>query len=116
MGIKASNTAEVHFDDVKVPVENLLGSKSSHKSVPFNLITLPPSEEGEGFKVAMNILNNGRFGMVSGLSGTIKKTITRAVRICTFMCICSSTTYLPECRWNMPQLVFSSAANWRHTV
>ena len=27
MGIKASNTAEVHFEDVKVPVENLLGSE-----------------------------------------------------------------------------------------
>lgn len=33
MGIKASNTAEVHFDNVKVPVENMLGSKCS----------LPPS-------------------------------------------------------------------------
>jgi alkylation response protein AidB-like acyl-CoA dehydrogenase len=28
MGIKASNTAEVHFDNVKIPKENLLGSKS----------------------------------------------------------------------------------------
>ncbi len=28
MGIKASNTAEIYFDSVKVPVENLLGSKS----------------------------------------------------------------------------------------
>ena len=27
MGIKASNTAEVHFEEVKVPVENLLGGK-----------------------------------------------------------------------------------------
>ena len=27
MGIKASNTAEVYFEDVKVPVENLLGSE-----------------------------------------------------------------------------------------
>jgi len=27
MGINASNTAEVHFDDVKVPTENLLGGK-----------------------------------------------------------------------------------------
>ena len=27
MGIKASNTAEVHFEDVKIPVANLLGSK-----------------------------------------------------------------------------------------
>ena len=27
MGIKASNTAEVHFEDVKIPLENLLGSE-----------------------------------------------------------------------------------------
>ena len=38
-----------------------------------------PSEEGEGFKVAMNILNNGRFGMAAALSGTMKKLIERAV-------------------------------------
>ncbi|ALC43225.1 CG7461 [Drosophila busckii] len=57
MGIKSSNTAEVYFEDVKIPIENVLG------------------EEGEGFKVAMNILNNGRFGMGATLSGTMKKCI-----------------------------------------
>ena len=36
-------------------------------------------EEGEGFKVAMNILNNGRFGMAAALGGTMKKLIQRAV-------------------------------------
>ena len=36
-------------------------------------------DEGEGFKVAMNILNNGRFGMASALSGTMRKLISRAV-------------------------------------
>lgn len=60
MGIKASNTAEVNFDNVKVPVENLLG------------------EEGKGFKVAMNILNNGRFGLASSMAGTIKHVIWKA--------------------------------------
>ena len=60
MGIKASNTAEVNFDNVKVPVENLLG------------------EEGKGFKVAMNILNNGRFGLASSMAGTIKHVISKA--------------------------------------
>ena len=43
--------------------------------IPFVLIT----EEGEGFKVAMNILNNGRFGMAAALSGTMKKVMERAV-------------------------------------
>lgn len=61
MGIKCSNTAEVFFDDVKIPVENVLG------------------EVGEGFKVAMNILNNGRFGMAAVLSGTMRLAIEKAV-------------------------------------
>jgi very long chain acyl-CoA dehydrogenase len=62
MGIKASNTAEVHFDEVRIPRENLLG------------------EEGGGFKVAMNILNNGRFGMAACLAGTMKTCILKAVQ------------------------------------
>ncbi|XP_025080062.1 very long-chain specific acyl-CoA dehydrogenase, mitochondrial-like [Pomacea canaliculata] len=61
MGIKASNTTEVFFEDVKVPVENVLGGV------------------GGGFKVAMNILNNGRFGMAAALSGTMKSCIAKAV-------------------------------------
>lgn len=64
MGIKASNTAEVYFEDVKIPIENVLG------------------KEGEGFKVAMNILNNGRFGMGATLSGTMKHCIAKAVEHC----------------------------------
>eukprot|EP00753_Platysulcus_tardus_P009846 PLAT235.3.p1 GENE.PLAT235.3~~PLAT235.3.p1 ORF type:complete len:618 (+),score=297.29 PLAT235.3:216-1856(+) len=60
MGIKASNTAEVYFDDVRVPVENVLGTV------------------GAGFKVAMNILNNGRFGMGAALTGTMKSAIAIA--------------------------------------
>lgn len=51
MGIKCSNTAEVYFEDVKVPAENILDGL------------------GNGFKVAMNILNAGRFGMAAALSG-----------------------------------------------
>ncbi|KZC13622.1 Very long-chain specific acyl-CoA dehydrogenase, mitochondrial [Dufourea novaeangliae] len=61
MGIKCSNTAEVYFEDVKIPVENVL------------------SEEGQGFKVAMSILNNGRFGMAAALSGTMRHCIKKAV-------------------------------------
>ena len=34
---------------------------------------------GNGFKVAMNILNNGRFGMAAALSGTMKSLIAKAV-------------------------------------
>eukprot|EP00914_Ancora_sagittata_P018662 GHVO01036993.1.p1 GENE.GHVO01036993.1~~GHVO01036993.1.p1 ORF type:complete len:559 (+),score=91.92 GHVO01036993.1:72-1748(+) len=61
MGIRCSNTAEVYFEDVKIPKENLLGG------------------EGGGFKVAMNILNNGRFGMAAALSGTMKSAIYKAI-------------------------------------
>ncbi|CAH1781953.1 unnamed protein product, partial [Owenia fusiformis] len=60
MGIKCSNTAEVYFEDVKIPAENVLGG------------------EGGGFKVAMNILNNGRFGMAAALSGTMRAVIKQA--------------------------------------
>ncbi|CAB3403799.1 unnamed protein product [Caenorhabditis bovis] len=61
MGIKGSNTTEVHFDNVKIPVENLLG------------------KEGEGFKVAMNILNNGRFGIPAACTGAMKHCIQKTV-------------------------------------
>uniref|UniRef100_A0A7N5JR02 Very long-chain specific acyl-CoA dehydrogenase, mitochondrial n=1 Tax=Ailuropoda melanoleuca TaxID=9646 RepID=A0A7N5JR02_AILME len=61
MGIKASNTAEVYFDGVRVPSENVLG------------------EVGGGFKVAMHILNNGRFGMAAALAGTMRGIIAKAV-------------------------------------
>ncbi|KAM4611698.1 very long-chain specific acyl-CoA dehydrogenase, mitochondrial [Polymixia lowei] len=61
MGIKASNTAEVYFENVRVPADCVLG------------------EVGGGFKVAMNILNNGRFGMAAALAGTMKGVIVKAV-------------------------------------
>ncbi|MEQ2288749.1 hypothetical protein AMECASPLE_026052 [Ameca splendens] len=61
MGIKASNTAEVYFEDVRVPADCVLG------------------EVGGGFKVAMNILNNGRFGMAAALSGTMRGVMAKAI-------------------------------------
>uniref|UniRef100_A0A667ZPU9 Complex I assembly factor ACAD9, mitochondrial n=1 Tax=Myripristis murdjan TaxID=586833 RepID=A0A667ZPU9_9TELE len=57
LGIRGSNTCEVAFDNVPVPVENVIG------------------EVGAGFKVAMNILNSGRFSMGSAGAGMIKKLI-----------------------------------------
>lgn len=60
MGINASSTTEVYFDNVKIPVENVLG------------------QEGEGFKVAMNILNTGRYGMGAILSGSMRYCIEKA--------------------------------------
>ncbi|NXW83438.1 ACAD9 dehydrogenase, partial [Alopecoenas beccarii] len=57
LGIRGSNTCEVHFENTKVPIENVIG------------------EVGGGFKVAMNILNSGRFSMGSMSSGMIKRLI-----------------------------------------
>ena len=61
MGIRSSNTASVYFDNVKVPVENVL------------------SKVGDGFKIAMNILNNGRFGMGAAMSGLIRMLLSRSI-------------------------------------
>jgi len=60
MGMRASATTTVRFDNVKVPAENMLG------------------EEGKGFKVAMKILNNGRTGLGGGSVGGMKRCIELA--------------------------------------
>ncbi|XP_038207818.1 very long-chain specific acyl-CoA dehydrogenase, mitochondrial [Zerene cesonia] len=60
MGIRCSNTTEVYYEDVRVPVANVLGGV------------------GNGFKVAMNILNNGRFGMAAALAGTQRAALRQA--------------------------------------
>ena len=51
MGIRSSSTAELIFNNVKVPKENLLG------------------KEGEGFKIAMATLDGGRIGIASQALG-----------------------------------------------
>ncbi len=60
MGIRASSTTTVVFEDVRVPPENVLG------------------DEGKGFKVAMGILNNGRTGLGGGAVGGMKTLIQLA--------------------------------------
>lgn len=60
MGIRASATTTVTFDNVRVPAENLLG------------------EEGKGFKIAMKILNTGRTGLSGGCIGGMKQCIRLA--------------------------------------
>ena len=61
LGLKGSSTTELFFDNVEVPVENLLG------------------ERGKGFKVAMNILNAGRLGLAGGSLGALKYIMTPAL-------------------------------------
>jgi alkylation response protein AidB-like acyl-CoA dehydrogenase len=60
MGIRASSTTSVSFSDVTVPAENLLG------------------RQGQGFKIAMSILNNGRTGLGGGSVGGMKACIALA--------------------------------------
>jgi alkylation response protein AidB-like acyl-CoA dehydrogenase len=62
MGIKASSTRQVFFNNVKVPAENLLG------------------EEGKGHKIAFQILNIGRYKLCNGVLGGAKRGIGAAVR------------------------------------
>ena len=63
-GIRAGNTGEIFFDDVRVPVENRIG------------------EEGEGFKIAMAALDNGRFTVAAGAAGLIMACIETSVKYC----------------------------------
>lgn len=64
LGIRAGNTGEIFFEDVRVPKENLLG------------------EEGEGFKIAMSALDNGRFTVAAGACGTIMACLEASVKYC----------------------------------
>jgi glutaryl-CoA dehydrogenase (non-decarboxylating) len=65
-GILAGNTGGFHMEDVEVPVENRLGG------------------EGEGFRVAMFALENGRFTVAAGATGLIRA------------CLDASTKYARE--------------------
>ena len=54
LGLRANHLQRVHFNDVRVPAENLLG------------------EPGDGFRIAMNTLNNGRMSMGTAIAGGMK--------------------------------------------
>ena len=57
MGIRGSNTTTLNFDNVRVPVENMLGPL------------------GKGFRIAMDTLNTGRLGLAAGCVGGIKEMV-----------------------------------------
>lgn len=62
MGMRSSDTHSVMFTDVKVPRENLLG------------------EDGEGFRIAMKILDSGRIGIAAQAVGIAMGAYERALR------------------------------------
>ncbi len=61
MGIKGSSTRQIFYNDVKVPVENLLGRR------------------GEGFRIALNILHLGRIKLAATVIGGAKRAILHSV-------------------------------------
>ncbi|RKX18230.1 MAG: acyl-CoA dehydrogenase, partial [Candidatus Zixiibacteriota bacterium] len=61
MGIRGSSTRQIFFNDVKVPVENLLGKR------------------GEGFRIALNILHVGRVKLGASVLGGMRVAINHSV-------------------------------------
>lgn len=61
LGIKGSSTRQVFFEEVKVPVENLLG------------------ERAQGFKLALNVLNTGRIKLGTSALGCAKQAFNLSV-------------------------------------
>jgi acyl-CoA dehydrogenase family member 9 len=62
MGIKASDTRTVTFEKVRVPVDNVLG------------------EVGQGFRIALEILNSGRLGLAAGSARGARRIMTEAAK------------------------------------
>ncbi|HLA97774.1 MAG TPA: acyl-CoA dehydrogenase family protein [Anaerolineales bacterium] len=62
LGVRAGSTGWLAFQDVRVPVENRIG------------------EEGEGFKIAMSCLDNGRYTVAAGATGLIRASLEASVR------------------------------------
>lgn len=62
LGIRASSTCVLTFDDVHIPKENLLG------------------EEGQGYKYAISILNEGRIGIAAQMTGLALGAFENAAR------------------------------------
>ena len=65
LGIHASSTRQVFFNDTMVPVENMLAGR------------------GEGFKIAMNALNVGRIKLAAACLDSQKRVITTATQYAT---------------------------------
>lgn len=62
MGVRAGSTGWLAFQDVSIPLQNRLG------------------EEGEGFKIAMSCLDNGRYTVAAGAAGMIRASLDASLR------------------------------------
>jgi acyl-CoA dehydrogenase family member 9 len=61
MGLRGNDLRRLYFNDVRVPAENVLG------------------EPGEGFRIAMQVLNNGRLSLGTGSVGATKGLLDRVI-------------------------------------
>jgi glutaryl-CoA dehydrogenase (non-decarboxylating) len=62
LGVRAGNTGELAFDNIRVPLENRIG------------------EEGEGFKIAMSCIDQGRFTVGAGSNGLTRACLDASVK------------------------------------
>jgi alkylation response protein AidB-like acyl-CoA dehydrogenase len=62
LGMRAGSTGWVNFQDVRIPADHRLG------------------EEGEGFKIAMSCLDNGRYTVASGATGLIRASLEASIK------------------------------------
>jgi alkylation response protein AidB-like acyl-CoA dehydrogenase len=62
LGVRAGSTGWLSFQDVEIPHQNLIG------------------EEGEGFKIAMSCLDNGRYTVAAGATGLIRASLESSVK------------------------------------
>ena len=62
LGVRAGSTGWISFQDVRVPADHLIG------------------EPGEGFKIAMSCLDNGRYTVAAGATGLIRACLEASTR------------------------------------
>ena len=62
LGVRAGSTGWVNCQDVRIPAANRIG------------------EEGEGFKIAMSCLDNGRYTVASGATGLIRASLEASIK------------------------------------
>lgn len=72
LGIKASSTCVLNFDDVEIPADNLLG------------------KEGEGYKYAIGLLNEGRIGIAAQMTGLALGAWENAAKYVHVVCMMST--------------------------